>query len=133
MGTAKEFELDLNKFMLKTEQELKTVVQKIAIDALSDIITITPVDFGRARSNWFVTVGTDVLLETTLELDKTGEKAIARGKAVLANYANAEGLPPITIYNNLVYINELENGSSRQAPNGMVQVTINNIKTDYDL
>ncbi len=38
------------------------------------------------------------------------------------------GKRPIYITNNLPYISKLENGSSKQAPNGMVNLTMNEVQ-----
>lgn len=96
------------------------------------IVLRTPVDTGRARGNWNVAEGFD----DSSTSDSTSPK-----------YASADSLPvkdgtneDIYISNNLPYIGVLEyggypnppknptgktvNGYSRQAPNGMVGVTV---------
>lgn len=125
--TARAFSVELDREFEATEDELRTVVRRIAFDGLSRIIDRTPVDTGRARGNWFVRVdgpGTDV---TTTE-DKDGGATIARGSAVIADYKNETGFPIISIYNNLPYIIRLEDGHSKQAPTGMVAVTVTELQ-----
>ena len=55
--------------------------------------------------------------------DKTGAEAISRGGDVIDDYAREAGFPVISVYNNLPYIERLEDGYSNQAPEGMVSLT----------
>lgn len=52
------FEGDMrNAFERKVEGLLDKVVRKVALDIQGDLDRSTPVDTGRARSNWFGSVG----------------------------------------------------------------------------
>lgn len=73
----------------------------------------TPVDTGRARANWFMAEGAP---DTSATAAKT-PKDYARGDF------QANGVP-IFITNSLPYIVALEYGHSKQAPAGMVRVTL---------
>lgn len=115
------FSLDLYRFAKKAEVEMKAVVQKIAMESFKRIILRTPVDTGRARANWGCTIGqprTPVQLDAT---DKTGGSTTA---AMVANVQNFSGDGSVFMVNNLPYIHELEKGSSKQMPQGMVRVTM---------
>ena len=114
------FEDDLRSFEGKTERKMTQIGRKVALELFKRVIYKTPVDTGRARSNWQVTIGTTA--SGTVEIDdKSG--AATMGKAV----ADSRGLKAgDTIYltNNLPYIRKLEEGWSRQAPAGMVALTV---------
>jgi len=91
-------------------------VRGVMFQALSNIQLGTPVDSGRARSNWFLT--------TTSPSDK-------ETNSVSGNSITLNDLPPFvldkTIYytNNLPYIERLEfQGWSKQAPSGWVRTEI---------
>ena len=93
----------------------------IAIKALRGIVLKTPVDTGRARGNWIVTI--NVPAEDVIEdRDKRGGTTLRKGVAEIGGL----DLPfqIIFITNNLEYISFLEEGSSDKAPEGMVAVTI---------
>lgn len=98
--------------------------RKVAIDALQRITIRTPVDTGFARGNWQVTIGASN--DSVLEQQRGLDDVIAAARAQLA------ALPPyatIFIFNNADYIRFLEQGSSAQAPQGMVAVTLAEVDT----
>ncbi len=75
---------------------------------------------GRSRANW--QYGNDVVPGGVINaVDKTGSATIAR----LTGQINSSPTAAIHWFaNNLDYIQALENGHSRQAPNGMVKITV---------
>lgn len=116
--------LDLRNFIAKTEKNADAKVRVICLDLLSGIVLKTPVDTGRARANWQASIGsakTDELSST----DKNGSATIAEG-------ANAVARAPGNVFyisNNLPYISRLEyEGWSKQAPRGMVRLTIDEVQ-----
>ncbi len=100
--------------------EAQEVVRKAALACDQVAVTTTPVDTGRARANWIASV-----LEPaggTKEPDKSGSAALEQGAAVVGSYQLELG----TIYltNNVPYIVPLEEGHSRQAPQGMAKLAV---------
>lgn len=119
------FTLDLQKFAKKVGGKTETVIRRVAYDAFSRVIRKTPVDLGRARANWIPLVG-KIPTGTIDTLDKSGDATIAKVAAESKNFK------PGTIFylvNNLPYINRLENGWSQQAPSGMVQTTMVEVRS----
>jgi hypothetical protein len=117
------FKLDISKFIDKTSKTADAQVRKICLDLVTGIVLKTPVDTGRARANWFTSIGnpTDNITEST---DASGSSTIAGS---LGAISKAPG-NVLWITNNLPYIYRLEfEGWSRQAPAGMVRVTVNDI------
>ena len=111
---------DLDKFAKKTEINIETVVRKIAFEIYIGVTKKTPVDTGRAKANW--NIGTGSIDFSINEINYTvTENTIFTALPP----PNGAGKKPIYITNNLPYINALENGSSTQAPNGMVSLTMN--------
>lgn len=88
----------------------------------------TPVDTGRAKSNWIVTLGSPS--GATINAYSEGEggstaaaneaAAQAQAESVISGYDGDAGLE-IHITNNLPYIEELNQGSSMQAAPGYVE------------
>ena len=125
--------MDLNKFCEKNKVAIKEVRKNYAFALYSSIVKKTPVDTGRARANWNVSVGSPDL-STTEDTRKTPK---SKDKIPEPN-----GDESIFICNNLSYIGVLEyggypnppkkgsgktvNGYSKQAPEGMVGVTLAN-------
>lgn len=93
------------------------IVQAVAIEWFSRVIIGTPVDTGRARSNWFLTYTTPSVRineGTASESDKVN--AITKG--ITAKFRDR-----YILTNNLPYIQKLEDGYSKQQPNGWVNVS----------
>jgi len=106
------FDVDLSRFTKDMGLELDTVVRKVALDAHNRVTQKTPVDKGRAKANW--NVGTGAVDYTTSESTTIQRPTLNKG----------DGKRPVYITNNLPYIHKLEQGSSKQAPSGMVAVTM---------
>tara|TARA_R110000787_G_scaffold6179_10_gene21989 strand:+ start:229 stop:633 length:405 start_codon:yes stop_codon:yes gene_type:complete len=114
------FEADVNKFQRKTVGKMDQIVRKVALELFTRIIYKTPVDTGRARANWQVSIGTPAA--GTVEIDdKSGNATVSQATAKSAGFKAGD-----TIYlaNNLPYIRRLEEGYSQQAPAGMVALTV---------
>lgn len=101
------------------------VVKKVATEALRRVVNKTPVDTGRARSNWMTALNTipSETVELTADLSREQASAVSinRGLDVIDS---AQPFTTISIANNLPYIGVLEYGGSKQAPEGMVRVTL---------
>lgn len=129
------FTLDVSNFVDKASKTADAEVRKICLDLLTGIVLKTPVDSGRARANWFTSIGnpsseiTNFTADTGRGISAPNQSAgsitaISRGGA---DIAKATG-NVLWITNNLPYIYRLEfEGWSKQAPAGMVRVTINDI------
>lgn len=124
----REFEANLGRFAeeLMPEQHVQ-FQQAIAMQALPGVVQKTPVDIGRAKGNWQTTLSTPADGETARE-DKGGNATISAGSAVIERL---EFAGTVWLSNNLPYIGALEDGSSGQAPNGMVRVTLGEIEAQF--
>lgn len=128
MGTAAQFIREIEVEFNAAQEELRTIIARIALDAVRRIVLRTPVDKGRARGNWFAQIGS-AGTEISESFDPTGSAAIQRANGALSAYRAYDGFPVISIYNNLPYINALEHGHSDQAPAGMVSITAAELAT----
>lgn len=113
------FPKDIEKWIRKTKASEDKVIQKVCLEISSSIILRTPVDTGRARGNWEASIGTPSS-KTTESLSKSGQSAIRKASALSKDAPGSK----FFLVNNLPYIKKLEEGSSGQAPAGMVAVTI---------
>ncbi len=133
--SGKEFKIVFRAETRKLAKRLQRGVMIGLTDHVFNGVTVlTPVDTGRARNNWWPTLGTPSGARTTLVSDATVTGAPLSGseKQRLANIKALIASSPIQtvwISNNLDYIEDLENGTgSRKAPAGMVQVTLSSLE-----
>lgn len=105
------------------------LVRKVGLAVDASVVIATPVDTGRARSNWLVRL--DVPTDATIAAYFPGKEkstagvnaaaAIDQGKATIAGYRTGQ---TIHITNNLKYIGRLNNGYSAQAPAAFVEQAV---------
>lgn len=89
--------------------------QVMSLDLLRRIVFKTPVDTGRARGNWQTSTS------GSSDSEVPPMDPISAGAIVIAS---AQPYGVITLFNNVKYIRKLEDGSSQQAPLGMVKVSV---------
>lgn len=116
------FELQIEQFKDKVEARLDLILRKVAFDLLRAIVLGTPVDTGRARAAW--TVGNDTpsneVIYEVADLSKAAASRMAFNNAQRALNEVMWGTS-VWITNPVDYIQYLEQGSSDQAPTGMVK------------
>lgn len=114
------FTLDIQRFVDKANGNINLVVRKVALDLFSRVIQKSPVDTGRFKGNWQVAIGS--IPGGTLEInDKDGGATIAQATATALGLKAGD---IIYLVNNLAYARKLEFGWSKQAPAGMVRLTV---------
>lgn len=118
------FAFDIQRFCDLTKERASVVTRQTALNLLSGVVKRSPVDTGRFRGNWQTSIDTPPsgVLDST---DKSGSSSISAGVSALTNFEI--GLP-IYIANNLPYARRLEDGYSKQAPAGMVRLTVNEFR-----
>lgn len=107
------FESQLNAFVSGTEKKVERTVRAVKLELFRSVILDTPVDTGRARGNWQATLDSPA----TEEIENESMSVALAG--VAANLGKVNDVSFLA--NNLPYIEELEDGSSKQAPAGMVR------------
>ena len=110
---------DLQGFAQRTGIRFDKIVRKVCLDLTRDIVLLTPVDTGMAKSNWFL--GTTRVGSTESSASKNGAPSLRRASD-FASTIHGGGV--FYIVNNLPYIMALEYGSSTQAPAGMARITV---------
>ena len=117
------FNADLQRFADKTGVKLDLVVRKVALDIYEKVTVKTPVDTGRAKGNWNMSVGRkDTSTNDNATSTPQGQPA---KKPFLIK---GSGVSVIYITNSLPYIYALEHGHSQKASAGMVAVTVNEVR-----
>lgn len=114
-----KFSLDITNWITKARGNVDEAVQHVVAEVGARLVERTPVDEGTARANWKAELGS-YSTSTTKDKDPSGTSTPAEIAAV------AEGVKAgdvVFVTNSLPYIGQLEHGSSKQAPRGMVSVT----------
>jgi len=100
-----KLEVGFDQLMKDNAHLIRKDFRKTTFQVFSGIVQRTPVDTGVARQAWKLEEGS----------------------------ADVDGLPTVTkITNDTPYIDYLEMGSSKQAPAGMVSVTLSSLGLDYN-
>lgn len=122
---ANNFVSRVNRVAAKIEKNTDNIVKKAALAVDQTLVLATPVDTGRARSNWIVSLGVGTSrtrmpfapIKPGTDPSKFSETAntaaaLADAKGVIEKRKEGQD---IYISNNLEYIGELNRGTSPQA------------------
>ena len=126
MSQARDIEDEIN-------EALTNVVRDIGVNVVAELQETTPVDFGWARAGWWTDIGGNITEEPLQNPYDTGERENAESiqsntNSELLNYQLEDG--QVAIYNNVPYINVLNDGHSDQEPAGFVQRSIEKVLAD---
>lgn len=111
--------MSIGTIVAKVQGDIDKTIRKTTISVFASVIKMTPVDTGRARGNWQCSVGspkTDALITT----DSSGANTASSMVATVPEKAGSV----VWLANNVPYITRLEYGYSKQAPAGMVRVSL---------
>lgn len=126
------FAADISKWVEKTGVKGEVVLKKIAFDGFAGVILRSPVDTGRFRGSWRVSVNQ---VDPSVEPDRNGAPSPLKGQGGSAPHSATEIAvlstaiqhikwgDKIYITNNLPYGPALEAGYSQQAPAGILVLT----------
>ncbi len=90
----------------------------IAFDLFGEIVKLTPVDTGRARSNWHITA------------DNPEYSTGSSTQPAQPDYnLDVKRFPTVYISDGLYYIGLLEEGKSKQAPDGISKVALATVRS----
>lgn len=114
------FVLKIGAFVRKAKGNLNAVGRKVVLDLGTRVILRSPVKTGRFRANW--QYGESARPRGVLiDVDKNGTATIRK----LTGAVGPEAMGKVHwLTNNLPYARRLEDGWSKQAPIGMVGVTV---------
>ena len=132
MAANDRFRVRVEEFMAKTGISLGLLTKRIAFGIHRKIVLGTPVDTGRARASWNIVAGESPDMSTAdqfnVEAGQNDKRRDANAAAASGFAVAKQGKVPEADYfiisNNLPYIERLENGYSKQAPQGMVRIAV---------
>lgn len=114
-----KFRSQFKKTIAKAKSKNELFFSKLIVEADKRLVAKSPVDTGRFKSNWRVGNGG----VNTLTTASTGEP----NNAPEINSIKING-QTIHLTNSLPYANRLEYGWSKQAPSGMVRLTLTELQ-----
>lgn len=126
-----QFNSFISDFIKATEADTSVVLRKFALDLMTRVIFRTPVDTGRARAGWGAAgkaLGINVPKPTLKPDDKGGPIDEGEYEENLTGDRQF-----IRVANNVNYIMPLEYGHSKQAPFGMVRVSMAELRSNDTL
>lgn len=108
----------INEWVENTEDVIDNVLQTVAIKIGESVVKLSPVDTGRFRGNWQMSID-GPSTSSLLRYDKEGDITIAD----IASKANSFTAGQMAyIQNHVLYGHDLEYGSSKQSE-GMIRIT----------
>lgn len=132
---AEGWSMNIKELARRYGMAIKEVQRQLVFSIYNNVCKRTPVDTGRARGNWNISVNK---LDGDYDENRTEQQYTSPSQLPAAENND----DTFYIYNNLPYITKLEyggytdkpetektvNGFSKQAPQGMVGVTLANIE-----
>ena len=119
------FALNLAKQIEVANDKVESIVKVTMIELFNRVIQKSPVDTGRFRANWNCSIGSPDL-STSQAIDPSGSSSISKATSTVVSYTlNGQS---VFLTNNLPYADRLENGWSKQSPNGMVRLSVMEIQ-----
>lgn len=126
--TAIQFEADIIAFADSIGADYGTTLKAATLDLFGNLILRTPVDEGGARGGW--TVGVNEVGTAPPDREVKRGQGIPTEELAKLSAIDQDPFALITIINVKPYIVELENGSSTQAPAGIVALAIADSEAD---
>lgn len=129
MATSKSFDEFAQRIRVIAEGTTKNVeatVRKAALAVDQVAVVETPVDTGRLRAGWLVSIGSEVDGEGVFRGPEGAREqnegpaqaeALAQGNAAIAKFKLDAG--SIFVQNNVAYAGIIDAGGSQQSPEGM--------------
>ncbi|MFJ1075569.1 HK97 gp10 family phage protein [Bordetella bronchiseptica] len=114
------FTADLGKFAARAKGNIDTATRQATVLLAEGVIMKSPMDKGRFRANWqFSAAG--IQRATSMAVDPDGQVTLHR---LVADIKQTRAGGVTYLSNSLPYAVRLENGWSKQAPQGMVKLTV---------
>lgn len=120
-----DLERQKRAIMADLEDEAIGLIRRIFLLLFADLVRMTPVDTGYARSGWMGVAG------GSPPTDKPPEGTTSTPRPPLSEAQRARLGMILWIVNNVDYIQRLDDGWSKQAPAGMTSVAFANLEARF--
>lgn len=141
----KRFNDKIDRFIKRSPLAVGVVIRKLALELLTRIILKNPVDTGRSRAGWFAAFNAlgGQGLAINIASSRMGKRKYKSKSAGMDQNAVSEGMskgrfidrtkdlnPYVEVVNGVNYTIYLEYGHSKQAPVGMVRISMREMTSD---
>lgn len=127
MGSLKDLSAKMDRLAKAIPVNVKRNLKQTVLVIDQAVVTSTPVDTGRARSNWIVGTGPSTKAIDAYVPGTGGDTGGQNAQAALQqaqDFLDSNDVSVIYISNNLSYIEVLNGGSSAQAPAGFIEAAV---------
>lgn len=129
MATAKIVGQRLTKLGRTIPEILNVAIQGLVVRIDAQIVLANPVDTGRSRANWLVGINNEISNTKPISENEgvSGSEQFSADIALSQAQSAIKGRKPedtVFLVNNTDYIEQLNDGSSAQAPANFVQTAI---------
>lgn len=122
MKITARFDCDIPALAKQLQVEADTIKRKIALEIFTRLLTVTPMDTGRARAGWSVDTRHGSFVPPKDESGYSFDRSMNVSPHMIPKNAQK-----IVIYNNVEYIGALNDGTSTQAPKQFVEIEVGNV------
>ncbi len=135
-AAASAFTVKLDAWLAKSKESARLKFLDVCLEAAERVVHRTPVDTGFCRAMWSVSINQPPVAKPVqpgdawkaIGGDAAAALAIGKIEPVVMSVQIADR---VWIYNATAYAPKLEDGHSKQAPLGMVKVTVAEMKAKY--
>lgn len=138
------FTLSIKKWVEKTNADISKTFRTVCMNIFADIVRAWPVDTGRSRAAWQITLNSPGVGETGFtpgastygeggNRDENAGRATAHAMEQTNKLAGLKAEDVCYINNNVRYAIYLEYGHSKQAPRGVVRLTLDKYRKSLSL
>lgn len=121
MAPPRSFAAQMRAFANDIPKQVHAIKVAAMQEIVNTVVPATPVKSGKARSNYIVSAGSPDHSTIREVRDPSGTASLQGAAAVLRGTKPGDSL---YMTNNLPYMDELNNGSSKQAPAGFIQSSV---------
>jgi hypothetical protein len=119
------FSLDISAWVGKTKANADALVRQIVQEMAFRVVETTPVATGFARASWWASINEPGMHPAPpVKGQQSGADAAATAEAMTSAIMAGHAGDVFYVLNNCAYIEPLEYGHSKQAPNGMVRPVV---------
>lgn len=118
----------ISQWVEETEQAIDNTLQTLTIMVGETLVNLSPVDTGRFKGNWQLSIG-DTTGASLIREDKSGFATINEMRSKVGGFTAGQ---IAYIQNYVLYGYDLEYGSSKQAPDGVLRITAARFKRLLD-
>lgn len=124
----KDFSKKVLEIQARSGVAMEAFLRVVMVKLLKKVLYKTPVDTGRARAAWTPFLESENVLVTYTGTAEGVLSGIEKGEFEIKKGKN----PSILVVNGVNYSIQLEYGSSRKAPEGMVRVSMREIISELE-